>query len=66
MRSMVHAAVEHPTACLFHRAAAAAACGGFAAERRAGGRYRSTEAAPGAEAHDDQLQMRAVSRLQLT
>ena len=35
--------------CLPHYATAAAACGGFAAERRAGGRYRSTAAAPDAE-----------------
>ena len=39
-----------PSVCLFHHSAAAAACGGFAAEGPAGRIYRSTAAPPGAAA----------------
>ena len=63
-----------------HHATATAVCGGFAAERRVGGRYRSTVEAPGAAGagrptaaaplhgpqHGAQQQMRAALRLQLT
>ena len=37
--------VKRPSVCLSHRSTAAAACGGFAAERRAGRRSRSTAGA---------------------
>jgi len=57
--------------CLSHHSTAAAACGGFAAERRADVRYRLTAAAAGrppaaTPQHGAQQQMRAVSRLQPT
>ena len=48
--------------CLSHQSTAASACGGFAAERRAGRRYRSTAALQ----HGAQQQTRAVSRRRLT
>jgi len=56
---------------LYRYSIAAAACGGVAAERHAGSRYRSTAAAavrPAAAApqHGAHQQMRAVSRCQLT
>ena len=38
-----------PSVCLSHLATAVASCGGFAAERRTGGRHRSTAAAPGCQ-----------------
>jgi len=40
MRSTVCETVERASVCLFHHSTAAAACGGFAAERRAGRRYQ--------------------------
>jgi len=43
--SMIRSCVR-PSVCLSHHAAAATACGRFAAERHAGDRYRSTAAAP--------------------
>ena len=58
--------------CLSHHSTAAAACGGFPAERRAGRRHRSTASAAGRPAaaapqhgateHGAQQQMRAVAR----
>jgi len=65
MRSRVYETVERPSVCplvclSYHSTAAAVCGGGFTAERRARGRYRST-AVPAA-----QQQMRAASRLQLT
>jgi len=46
MRSRVYEAVERPSVCpsayLSHHSTAAAACGRFASEHRAGRRYRST------------------------
>ena len=66
-----NATVECPSVYLSNQSTVAAACGGFAAERRAGGRYRMTAAgarSPAATApqHDAQQQMRAVPRWQLT
>ena len=49
MQSRVYESVERPSVRLFHRSTAAAACGGFAAERRAGREYRSTAAGVGAQ-----------------
>ena len=45
---------------------AAAAIGGFAAVGSAARRYRSIDVRPAPQKHGAQLQMRAVSRLQLT
>jgi len=50
MRSSVYETVERPSVCLSHHSTTAAACGGFAAERRAGKRYRSTVASTGRRA----------------
>ena len=50
MRSKVYETVEclsAPPVCPFYHSTAAAACGGFAAKRRTGRRYRSTTAAAG-------------------
>ena len=64
--------------CLFHHSTAASACGGFAAERRAGGRHISIDSGRfrarahhcssgvAARAAGAQQQMRAVSRSRLT
>jgi len=41
MWSRVYETIESPAVRLSHRSTAAAACGGFAAERPAGGIYRS-------------------------
>jgi len=53
MRSRVYETVDRLSVCLSvclsHRSTAAAACGGFAAERRAGKRYRSTVAGAGTQ-----------------
>ena len=79
MRSRVYETVEGPSVCSSHRSTAAAAvAGGFVAERRAGGRYRSTAAGAGAvyqlqarsaatalQHHGAQQRMRAVRRWQL-
>ena len=44
-KGLVHVTVERPSAvCLSRRSTAAAKCGGFAAERHAGRRYRSIAA----------------------
>jgi len=43
-RSRVYVTIERPSVCLSHRSTAATAAGGFAAERRANRRYRSTAA----------------------
>ena len=45
MQSRVYETVKRPSVCLSYRSTAAAACGGFAAERRAGRRSRSTAGA---------------------
>jgi len=52
MRSKVYETVEHLSVCLSRHSTAAAECGRFPADRRAGGRYRSTTAAPRAPAGD--------------
>jgi len=44
--NVVYKTVEHMSVCLSHHLATAAACSGFAAERRVGKIYRSTAAAP--------------------
>jgi len=75
MQSRVYETVRpsvRPSACPFHRSTAAPLAGGFAAERPAGSRYRSTAAgaayrlqarsAATAPQHGAQEQMRAVSR----
>jgi len=75
MRNRVYETVERPSICLSHRSTAAAVAGGFAAERPADRRYRSTAAGAGGAAyqlqarsaatapqHGAQQQMRAVSR----
>ena len=54
MQSRVYESVDRPSVRLFHRSTAAAACGGFAAERRAGREYRSTAAGAGAQAAQQQ------------
>jgi len=41
MRNRVYETVERPFVCLSYRSTAIAACGGFAAERRADRRYRA-------------------------
>ena len=41
MRSRVYETVERPSVCLYRRLTAAAACGGFAAERPVDRRYQS-------------------------
>jgi len=47
MRSRIYVTVGCPSGvCLSHHSTAAAACGGFAAESRAGRRYRPTAMAP--------------------
>jgi len=63
----VYEMVEHPSVCLPYHSTTASACGGFAAERRAGRRYRSTAATAGrptaaAPQHGAQQHMRAVTR----
>ena len=57
---------DRVSVCLVHRSTAAAACGGFAAERPADRTYRSTAAAASAQQHSAQQhgaqqQMPAVS-----
>ena len=49
MRSRVYVTVERPSVCLSRRSTAATAAGGFAAERCAGKRCRSTVAYAGAQ-----------------
>ena len=44
MRSRVYVTVERPSVCLSRQSTAATVAGGFAAERPAGRRYRSTAA----------------------
>jgi len=67
-RSTIYDAGERPSVCLSRHSITDAACGGgFAAERRAGRRYRLTAAVAGRPAaaapqHGAQQQMRAVSR----
>ena len=61
MRSRVYVTIGCPSVCLVHRSTAAAACGGFAAERPADRTYRSTAAAASAQQHSAQQQMPAVS-----
>ena len=51
--------VLRPCIHLSHHSTTAVACGGFAAERHAGGRYRSTDAAPGA--HQQRSRSTALS-----
>ena len=55
---MQRSGVRPSVRCTSYHSTAAAACGGFAAERRAGGRYRSTATAP---QHGAQQQMRGVT-----
>ena len=57
----VYETVKRPSVCLSRRSTAATACGGFAAERPAGRRYRQI-AGDGAQ----QLQMRVASRWEPT
>ena len=47
LRSRAYKTVERPSVRPSHHSTAAALCGEFAAERRAGGRYRSTAAGAG-------------------
>jgi len=62
MRSSVYETVERPSVCLSHRSTAAAACGGFAAERPAGRRYRPIASA-GAQRHNaDSVTLTAEGR----
>jgi len=61
LRRRVHVMVRCPSVCVSHLSTAATECGGFAAGRSAGRKYRSTAAA--AQQHIVQ-QMRAVSHLQ--
>jgi len=72
LRSSVYETVERPSVCLSvclsHHPTAAAACGGFAAERRVHRMYRSIAAAAGRPAaaspqHGAQQQLRAESRV---
>jgi len=63
MRSRVYKTVRCPSVCpsvsLSHQSNEAAACGGFAAERRTGKRYRST--APGARQHQRRIPGRSTA-----
>jgi len=66
-----HSVRTSQSLCLSHHSTAAAACGGFVAERRSGSTHAARGGPPAAEPqpgpqHGAQQQMRAVSRLQLT
>jgi len=55
-----------PSVRLSHHATAASACGGFAAELRAGGRYRSTSAGTAVLLHRAAARRRAANANSVT
>jgi len=67
MRSRVYETVERPSVCLSHCLIAAAACGGFAADRHVGRKYQLTAVTvmcpvAAAPQHGAQQQTQEVSR----